>query len=157
MIVSGYTLHLYCDCGECKKGRYDAMHVEIADEEKEGCFRMAKIYGWRIDKSHGTCYAPGHAPVKKEDIMKSELDKTIDVVQKIKKLETEDLTVYTVVCISRTGDEPKASILYCGTSKDDAAEVAYMDKMDDNTPDRDYFVKYDTIKTVFPKVPKHLF
>lgn len=38
MVVSGYTLDLYCDnCGE---------YVEYSDESKRVCFKLARLDGW---------------------------------------------------------------------------------------------------------------
>lgn len=59
MIVSGYTLHLYCDCRECVEGPdWEAEFAEFTGHNWTECKREANALGWTISKDKTKCYSP---------------------------------------------------------------------------------------------------
>jgi hypothetical protein len=60
VIVSGYSLHLYCSCAECKATPYKMARSEFAEPKERQAFRAAKQAGWRIERKTGRCWARGH-------------------------------------------------------------------------------------------------
>lgn len=64
--------------------------------------------------------------------------------------ERPGYAVYTVVRVAHDG---RATVLYCGTDKDAAEEVRYLDKTDDPSPDYGQFFKHDLLEHVF-RVPQ---
>lgn len=68
MIVSGYTLDLYCDgAKDCKNrnARYDGSHndrghppARYSDENKYICWRAARIDGWKLIRKTGLAICP---------------------------------------------------------------------------------------------------
>lgn len=68
MVVSGYSMELYCDCAACVeyRARPDVATTsvgfgEYGGETFKGCLRNAKADGWRFTNDNLKCYAPGHA------------------------------------------------------------------------------------------------
>ncbi|ELY4440276.1 hypothetical protein SMZ43_003958 [Cronobacter dublinensis] len=68
MVVSGYSMELYCDCQFCEEYRLqpEAASTRIGFDEYGGetfrdCLREAKKGGWRFTNDNLKCYAPGHA------------------------------------------------------------------------------------------------
>lgn len=57
MVVSGYTLHLYCDCSECTESPVSS---EYTGETYGECAAQARADGWHISRDRGRCTAPGH-------------------------------------------------------------------------------------------------
>lgn len=66
MIVSGYSIAVYCDCKKCSTesnddGSYFMPHyTDAAGESFSDCARQLKYAGWVLHKKDGKCYAPGH-------------------------------------------------------------------------------------------------
>ena len=60
MVVSGYTLYLYCDCDMCQHGRCDRQVVEISHELKSECYKIAYKAGWKFNRDKTLCIAPKH-------------------------------------------------------------------------------------------------
>lgn len=63
MIVSGYSLHLYCDNHDdlTKHGPWawnSEFPVLYFDEERAKCYRDARLDGWRINIKKGTALCP---------------------------------------------------------------------------------------------------
>ena len=63
MVVSGYTLELYCDCYACE----NATPVfgtnkpwTYAGETYTECAKEARKEGWYISRDKQKCIAPGH-------------------------------------------------------------------------------------------------
>ena len=77
MVVSGYTMDLYCDCEICTSERnkftgdggshhYNPVGFkQIGGESFRECITYAKRVGWKFKKSNTECYAPGHK-IKRE-------------------------------------------------------------------------------------------
>lgn len=67
MVVSGYSMDLYCDCVKCEEYRSNPDvtttsegFAEYGGETFKGCLRNAKADGWRFSDNNTQCYAPGH-------------------------------------------------------------------------------------------------
>lgn len=73
MVVSGYTLDLYCDCKDCLNNlgiayneayhRYYNTQCGFSGytgETYAECAGRARKDGWQIGRDRKTCYAPGH-------------------------------------------------------------------------------------------------
>ncbi len=64
MIVSGYSLELYCDCDSCTQYRdspYSTSYPKIyAGETYSECAKQAKAEGWYLSRDKMNCIAPGH-------------------------------------------------------------------------------------------------
>lgn len=67
MVVSGYSMELYCDCFACKSYRElpevastCVGFAEYGGETFKECLRIAKSDGWVFKQNNTTCYAPGH-------------------------------------------------------------------------------------------------
>lgn len=56
MIVSGYTLDLYCD-GEYRHG-YQEDNAAFADINQTRCYRQARRAGWIINTRDQKAYCP---------------------------------------------------------------------------------------------------
>lgn len=65
MIVSGYSLELYCDCADCTQYRspqYSTSYPKIyAGETYAECAKEARKDGWYISRDKLKCIAPGHS------------------------------------------------------------------------------------------------
>jgi len=70
MIVSGYSLHLYCCCAECKAATEQRVRnrtfAEYAEPKERQAFAAARAAGWRIDRKTSRCWAPGHTRRKND-------------------------------------------------------------------------------------------
>lgn len=76
MIVSGYTLDLYCDTPNCphRKPVFDGNAGQVIthapttffDETGVVCRRMARKAGWVLNLKDGTAYCPGCVKTKRE-------------------------------------------------------------------------------------------
>ena len=66
MVVSGFTLVLYCDCEECQTSYMQAHDEFVSDAPncRARCFREARRAGWKITRDY-KCYAPGHKKPRK--------------------------------------------------------------------------------------------
>lgn len=72
MIVSGYTLALYCDCPECQRKsaqgyswdiRGSPRHAEFFTDSprcRQEAFKEARAAGWYIPRDESKSIAPGH-------------------------------------------------------------------------------------------------
>ena len=62
MIVSGYTLDLYCDgAPDCQSGAGRPTHAgptQYVDEEKSVCFKQARADGWILNNITRTAVCP---------------------------------------------------------------------------------------------------
>ena len=62
MIVSGYTLDLYCDGAlDCQSGAGRPTYrsrVQYVDEERSVCFKLAESDGWVLDNTKRTAICP---------------------------------------------------------------------------------------------------
>lgn len=67
MIVSGYSLHLYCDAADCAGGLWDQRaKAEFAGETASEARRRAREAGWRLAVAAGACLCPSCARSVKE-------------------------------------------------------------------------------------------
>lgn len=65
MVVSGYSIDLYCDCDDCEDGRKKMLYsscepTQFGGDTYRDCARQARNSGWKISKDRMTCYAPNH-------------------------------------------------------------------------------------------------
>lgn len=62
MIISGYTLDLYCDgAPDCQLGAGRPSYkkyTQYADEERSVCFKQAKADGWILNNTTRTAICP---------------------------------------------------------------------------------------------------
>lgn len=65
MVISGYSIDLYCDCNDCVSYRESMVYsaftpVQFGGETYNECVRQARNAGWTISKDRMTCHAPNH-------------------------------------------------------------------------------------------------
>lgn len=63
MVVSGYSMDLYCDCVVCKKPKGSFFTTEVTSfggENFRDCLKQAKKAGWVFKERNTVCFAPGH-------------------------------------------------------------------------------------------------
>lgn len=63
MVVSGYSMDLYCDCSTCKKPKGSFFKTEVTSfggENFKDCLKQAKQTGWVFKERNTVCFAPGH-------------------------------------------------------------------------------------------------
>lgn len=63
MVVSGYSMDLYCDCAVCKKPKGSFFTTEVTSfggENFRDCLKQAKKAGWVFKERNTVCFAPSH-------------------------------------------------------------------------------------------------
>ena len=63
MVVSGYSMDLYCDCTVCKKPKGPFFATEVTSfggKNFRDCLKQAKKVGWVFKENNTVCFAPGH-------------------------------------------------------------------------------------------------
>lgn len=67
MVVSGYSMDLYCDCTVCKKPKGPFFATEVTSfggENFRDCLKQAKKAGWVFKERNTVCFAPGHKDIE---------------------------------------------------------------------------------------------
>lgn len=71
MIISGYTIDLYCECSDCKScsWAWEEHHPKCGFKQYTGetwgeCVKQARADGWQIGRDRHTCYALATKEVK---------------------------------------------------------------------------------------------
>ncbi len=61
MIAANYTMHLYCDCGDCSSHSWRNPETgEYVGKSWTECATEARKDGWRISADKTRATAPGH-------------------------------------------------------------------------------------------------
>lgn len=67
MVVSGYSMDLYCDCAVCKKPKGPFFATEVTSfggKNFHDCLKQAKKAGWVFKERNTVCFAPGHKAIE---------------------------------------------------------------------------------------------